>query len=343
MVYQVSVNSNLGLDKKDDYSFTNKNYKFSFSRNENIFVGDKEANKEYSVEESAEILEAQLQELQDKNGYKMQLWDKTKNALNIGANSEKCEASIEKYKNGEISYKEALAEIENYGAKQENSLNLFSNILTSFVAIGAATVVAVATGGAATPLVLAAVGAGSGAITKAGTKLVDRATNKVENDELDAKQIGKDMVSGALTGAIAQVTMGTGSGTKVCAEAGAGAVKSKIAANVGKNALKSAKTGVKFGAISGAANYTIDCTFEKDKKFNLEELANASLSNAMVGGAVGGIVGGTNGFLRAEGLLNSGGAVIKDGQLVNTSVKDVLANSGCSTAHKILNNEIKNS
>lgn len=343
MVYQVSVNSNFDLNKKNDFSFTDKDYKFSFTKNENIFVGDEAENTEYSVEESTEILEAQLQEIQDKNGYKMQLWDKTKNALNVGANSEKCEKSIEKYKNGEITFEEALAEIENYGEKQDNSLNLFSNILTSFVAIGAATVVAVATGGAATPLVLAAVGAGSGAIAKAGTKLVDRATNKIENDELDAKQIGKDMLSGAVTGAIAQVTMGTGSGTKVCAEAGAGAVKSKIAANVGKNALKSAKTGVKFGAISGAANYTIDCTFEKDKKFNIEDLAKTSVSNAIVGGTVGTIVGGANGFLRAEGLLTSGGAVIKNGQLANTSVKDVLANSGCSTAHKILNNEIKNS
>ena len=343
MVYQVSVNSNFGLNNKDKFSFTDKDYKFSFTKNENVFVGDNEEAQAYSVEESAEVLEAQLQELQDKNGYKMQLWDNTKNALNIGANSEKCEQSIEKFKNGEISFDEALSEIENYGEKQENSLNLFSNILTSFVAIGAATVAAVATGGAATPLVLAAVGAGSGAIAKAGTKLVDRATNKVENDELDAKQIGKDMVSGALTGAIAQVTMGTGTGTKIGAEAGATAVKSKIAANVGKNALRSAKTGVKFGAISGAANYTIDCTFEKDKKFNLEELANASLSNAIVGGTVGAVVGGTNGFLRAEGLLSSGGAVMQNGELAHTSVKDVLANSGCSTAHKILNNEIKNS
>ena len=99
MVYQVSVNSNFDLNKKNDFSFTDKDYKFSFTKDENIFVGDETAKTEYSVEESTEILEAQLQEIQDKNGYKMQLWDKTKNALNVGANSEKCEKSIEKYKN----------------------------------------------------------------------------------------------------------------------------------------------------------------------------------------------------------------------------------------------------
>lgn len=335
MVYQVSVDSNLGLKKKDDFSFSNKDYKFSFTKNENIFVGDENANKSYSVEESTEILEAQLQEFQDKNGYKMQLWDSLKSAVNAGANSEKCEESIEKYKKGEISFEEALAEIENYGKKQENSLNLFSNILTSFVAIGAATVVAVATGGAATPLVLAAVGAGSGAIAKAGTKLVDRATNKVENDAFDAKQIGKDMASGAVTGAIAQVTMGTG-GSVFNASASAGK-------NIAKGAINSAKTGVKIGAISGASNYSIECAFEEDKKFNLEDLATATATNALVGGTVGGIVGGTNGLLRAEGLLSSGGAAIENGQLAHTSVKDIFANTGCSTAHKVLNNKIKNS
>lgn len=336
MVYQVSVNSNFDLNnEKGKYSFTNKDYKFSFTKNENIFVGDENENQVYSVEESTEVLEAQLQELQDKNGYKMQLWDKLKSAVNAGANSEKCEESIEKYKNGEITFEEALSEIENYGAKQENSLNLFSNILTSFVAIGAATAVAVCTGGAATPLVLAAVGAGSGAIAKAGTKLIDRATNKVENDEFDAKQIGKDMVTGALTGAVAQVTMGTGGGAF---NAG-----SSVGKNVIKGALSSAKGGVKIGAVTGAANYSIDCAFEEDKTFNLKDMATASATNAIVCGTVGGIVGGANGFLRAEGLLHSGGAAIENGKLAHTSVRDILANSGCSSAHKILNNEIKNS
>lgn len=289
--------------------------------------------KEFSIDEQYEILEEQLDAVTDKNGCKRGAWDSVKGFLGIGTSSKKCEDHIEKFKNGEITFEEALTEIEKYDKKQESSLNLFSNIATSVFAIGAATAVAVLTGGAASGLVLAAVGATTGAATKAGYKYIDRATNKIDGDANDAKQIAKDALSGAVTGSMAVTTMGTGgsSFTK-------GASK---AANMAKGAFNAAKTGVKTGAVSGAANYTIDCTFD-DKDFKLPDFVHETATNAVVGGTVGSIMGCTNGFLRAENLLSAGGKPVVNGEtLANASLKDVAANSTCSAAYKVLNQKIK--
>ena len=113
--------------------------------------------------------------------------------------------------------------------------------------------------------------------------------------------------------------------------------------NIAKGAINSAKTGLKAGAVSGASNYTIECAFEEDKEFNIKDLATETATNSLVSGTVGLIVGGTNGGLRSADLLHSGGTPVVDanGNLIHASVRDVMANTGCSAAHKILNSEIK--
>ena len=283
-----------------------------------------------------QTLEEKLALIQEENGCVLKAWDKVKSGLNVGVSSESCDKAIDKYKNGEITFDEAMAEIEKYDTKQDNGLNLFSNIATGVAAIGAVTAAVAATaatGGLAAPI-LAAIGAGTGAVTKSAVKFADRATNKKENDALNAKQIAKDMCSGAVTGMTSAMTMGTAGSTFT-----AGASLGK---NVAKAAGKCTVTGIKTGTISGGANYAIDCTFDKDKDFNLKEFASNTVVSAAVGGAVGGIMGTANTVLRQNGLLSAGGqAKVVDGKAQFVSKDDLVANSVCTAEYKGLNRLIR--
>ncbi|MBQ3641504.1 hypothetical protein II906_06245 [bacterium] len=285
----------------------------------------------FGIEEDAgyEQLAARLQELEDNNGSVLSAWDKFKNTVNIGSRSEKCEEALEKYKNGEMSFEEASESIEKYGKKQDNSLNLFANIATSIVAIGAATLavaLAAPTGGLSL-VAVGAIGAGAGALTKAGFKAFDKATNKVKGD-ITAKQVIKDGLSGAVTGAIASVTMGTAGSTFT--------EGAKLTANIGKAAANCAKRNAITGAISGSANYAIDCSFDKDKKMTAQGLVTNAAEGAAVGAAVGAIMGTHNTILRHAGVLKSGGQVgaVQNGEAVYTSGRDIAANSICTAEYK---------
>ncbi len=279
----------------------------------------------------ADILKEELQEIKDKQGCIQKAWNGIKEFLGIGTSASKCEKTIEKFEKGEISYEEAEAEINKYGTKQDNGLNLVANIVVSVAAIAAGTALTICTGGAAAPLAVAAVGAAAGAITKTGVKLLDRGTNNVKGDDFDGKQMAKDALSGAVTGSIAAATMGNGS-------AAAGGFKAVVRANV----PRCVATGMKAGAISGSANYTIDCAFDDDKQFNLKDLTDATVSNAVVGGVVGGVMGTANGMMKSSGVISHGGkaALNSTGKLVNTSVRDVAANSVSSAEYKILTKTI---
>lgn len=287
-------------------------------------VVDKGIFAEQSLEQdftslvNASLLEDQLSFVQQEQGSIMKGWDKFKGSIGLGTSSEKCEKAIDKYKNGEISFEEAMGEIEKFHNKQASSLDLFSNIATGITAIVAGTAVA-ATGGAAAPIVAGAlVGAG----TKAGFKATDRATNDIKGDALDAKQLAKDALSGAVTGGIGVATAGTAGkpfsigGTKACV-------------------TKCASTGFKTGAISGASNYTIDCAFEENKDFNLKDFATTTATSSLVGGTVGAVMGGFNGALRANNA-----SFFKN--IDEDATKTLIANSVCSAEYKVLNSGIRN-
>ena len=296
--------------------------------------------------QSVDALNEQLNAVEAKQGFFSNAWNDVKEFVGIGTSVEKCDEAIEKYKNGEITYEEASAVIDEFALKQDSSLNLFSNIVTGVTAITAATAAGaaiVASGGTATPLVLAAVGAGTGAVTKATYKFTDRATNDVEGDATDTKQIIKDGLSGAVTGAIGAATMGTGSAAET------------LGASVAKSAAKSAKTGFITGAVSGSSNYLIDTTFDDNKDFDTKEFLATTATSAAVGTAVGTIMGSANGAMRYTGLIKNGGMVgaVTDnaGQKVvdetgkyavaNASKEAIVANSLCSTEYKLVNNAIR--
>lgn len=302
------------------------------SSNINSIYGVPEAIYRLAVQSSPEILRNSLEEAKDKNGYFSNLWDDVKNYTGFGAGSLKCDEAIEAYKKGEIDFEEADKQIKEYAFKQEGSLNLFSNIAASTAALGvtalSAAAVTASCGAAAVPLVLTAIAAGTGALVKSGFKLLDRAGNKIDGDALDAKQIVKDSLSGAVTGGIAAVTMGTA--------ASAPTVKAAIAS--------CAETGVKTGAVSCGANYAIDCALDENKDFNAKDFALTAAEGAAVGGAVGAIMGGANASAHASGLLKSG---CNFKQFIDTSVKttyrDTAANSLCTTEYKIVNDRLRSS
>ncbi len=278
-------------------------------------------------EKNIEQLEAELQEIQDNNGAITGSWNKFKCKTNLGASSEKCEEAIDKYKNGEIEFDEAMKEIEKYDAAQKGSLNLFSNLATGIASIATATIAAgaiVASGGTATPFVLGAIGAGAGAITKTTYKMTDRATNNVENDVLDGKQIFKDAASGAISGAIAATTMGNGSACET------------LSSSIKTSAKGSIKTGALTGAISGGSNYIIENVSDENAKFNAKDLAKEAGINALASVAIGGAIGSTNGAMKYSGILKSGGNIATDASKINFS--NTLANVACNAEYKLVRN-----
>lgn len=295
-----------------------------FGSTNSIFETAKEEKSEL------EVLQSELENVENEQGLFSGIYNGVKEITGLGTSSAKCEDAIAKYKNGELSFEEALNEIENYDKKQDNGLNLLANIATGFAAIGAvaaATAASVISGGILAP---AAIGFAAGAITKAGIKTIDRATNKVEDDALDGKTIVKDALSGGITGATAALTMGTGKAAGT------------ISKSVINGAKSSARTGLITGSVAGGSNYILDCAFDDEKDFDFGEFAVNTAINGAVSGTVGAIVGGAAGGLKQAGIVNAGGkAAIVNGKSQNCEVIDVIANGSNSAAHKVTNRMIK--
>lgn len=281
-----------------------------------------------------EKLEKKLEKINKEQGIFQKGFNEVKEGLNIGTSNEKCEDAIEKFKNGEITYEEAEAEIEGYDEKQDSGLNVFANILCSVAAVAVGTLVTVATGGAAAPAVVGALaiaaGAGAGAVTKAGIKTIDRATNKVKGDDFEGKEIARDMLSGAVTGATAAATMGTGSAATTAGSVAKTTIVSAVKAG--------AKSGAITGAIAGSANYAIDCAVDGEE-FNFGECAHSVAINATLGAVTGGSIGGaTRAFGNLSGSLRSYG--VPSG--TNHSVARTIAHrSFATTRFKLVNKTVK--
>ena len=275
---------------------------------------------------NAEILNEKIRNSKEKDGLFSSLWNEVKVQSDIGISDKKCDEAIEAYKNGDITFEEADEKIKEYSIKQEESLNLFANITASVAALGVTAIAAsLIAGGLATPLVLAAIGACSGAIVKSGFKFIDRATNNINDDAFDKKEIIKDCLSGAITGSVATITMGTASGASSFTNAVIGC----------------GKTGIKTGAVASSGNYFINTAFDENKQFNAQELAKTTLEGTIIGGTVGAVMGGANSVLHNTGLLKSGCSFETFTKNAGKTTKnDVRANSICTAEYKILNDRI---
>lgn len=252
----------------------------------------------YAEDNEAQLksLNAQLQSVKDEQGAISSLWNGIKCLTNIGSSTEKCEKAIEQFKNGEISYEEASATIAEFQTKQASSVNIAANVATGITAV-AAVGTAIVTGGLS-PVAGAAIGAGVGAATKAGLKFIDRATNKVEGDALDGKQITKDALSGAVDGAVSVATMGIGS----TAVTGKTVAEQTLKQTVIQGAKKGALDGAISGAVTGAADYTIEAAIEEDVEFDIGDMAKTAAVNAAGGALAGGIAGGVSSGMQYKSI-----------------------------------------
>ena len=170
--------------------------------------------------------------------------------------------------------------IDSYESKQKDGVNILTNAIAG-VATG---LIAIGTGG----IGLGVIGAGAaiGAGSKVALKTIDRATNEVEGDEIDLKEMTKDAVTGAVDGAVNIATGGM-----------VGKVGTTLTKSIMNGAIQGAKAGAISGAAGGAAEYTAD-VLVGDREFSANELVTTTISNAAVGGVFGGVVGGITGGIK---------------------------------------------
>ena len=277
MVNAISINDEYG--KK----FNGFNYSFASKRQtkESIF------------------LEEKLEGIQDEQGILGKTWNGIKEITTLGVSQSDCENMLKKYNNGEISFEEAINYLEEYDSKQETMSGLLSNILTGIGAIAIAGAGPVGWGMAFVK------GAPIGAALKAGIGILDRATNDVEDDAINGKQITKDAISGALTGAASAV-----SGSQCFIYKGLENAGKLPASELATQVLKGALCGVECGAMSGSASYMTDVAFG-DKEFDFGDLASNTLTSAFVSGTVGGTIGAGTLGLENAGIINANGSVAK--------------------------------
>ncbi len=262
------------------------------------------------IAKKTQELEDKLKQVQDEQGFLGKSWNGFKEITGLGVSNSDCEKLLDKYNNGEISFEEAVQYIEDFKSKQETMSELGANILTGIGAIAFATTALAA--GPIGWIAAIAKGAPIGAALKAGIKTLDRASNNVEGDTLDAKQITKDTISGALTGTTSAVSSGVGAGIK--------------AGKIGLSILNGAKCGAICGSVSGAASYLTDVAFEDDKEFNAGELVKNTATSAFVSGTVGAVVGG--------GMYGLSANVGKEA--TKTLGQTIVADSTSSTTRKLL-------
>ena len=259
------------------------------------------------------FLEKKLTSIQDEQGVLGNIWNGIKEFTSLGVSESDCINMLEKYKNGEINFEQAVDYLDEYDSKQENASGLLSNILTGIGGIAVAT--AAATTGPIGWGLAFLKGAPIGAALKTGINFIDRATNDVEGDAFDAKQMTKDAVSGALTGAASAVSGASSLGYKALSSKGI-----VEAGTVAADVVKGACCGMECGAMSGAGTYMTDVVLD-DKDFEFDELLANTATSALVSGTVGSVVGvGLNG-LNKTGFANFG-TVTRDS--ISSSTRKVL-------------------
>ena len=255
------------------------------------FETESDLNSNKDKESQINELKSQLETVKDEQGIIGSMWNGIKCLTNLGSSSEKCEDAIENFEKGEISYEEAQEIISKFSDKQKNSVNMISNIatgVTTALVIGSA----VATGGLSLGVI--GVAAGAGALVKTGLKFTDRATNKVQGDAVDGKQIIKDSLSGAVEGAATAITAGIGNVAVTGETVAAQTMKETVIQGV----KSGAEAGAAAGAITGSSDYMIEAMVEEDVDFKVSDLAKSTLSNTVGGALAGGVLSGASTALR---------------------------------------------
>ena len=273
-----------------------------------------------SSEKSSQIkyLNEKLTQVKDEQGILGNIWNGFKEFSDLGQSASDCESMLNKFNEGRVSFQEAVEYIDEFQNKQENMSGLLSNVLTGVGAIAST----IFTAGTGTILWKTAIACGApiGAALKTSINLIDRATNNIEGDELDIKQMAKDAISGAMTGTTSAVSSGVGAGIK--------------AGKISVSLLNGAKCGLACGAVSGAGSYMTDVAFG-DRDFDIGELAANTAVSSFVSGTVGTAVGGG-----MYGMANLAGNI--GTEVSKTTAQAIVADSGSSTARKVLGQAERN-
>jgi len=269
------------------------------SQEEIIFEQQTQIQQNTQQEETDEVefLLEQLDSVKSKQGFISNIWNGIKCFTNIGSSTEKCEAAIEKYKNGEITLEEAQEIILSFQDKQGRSLEIASNVATGFAATIAGGAIVAASGFGIGLLA----GLGIGALTKTALKFFDRVTNEEKGDALDGKQITSDLVSGGVDGLVSVATLGLAPKVSVTT-----VLDDTLGHVIGKSALMGGFEGAISGGASGATEYLLEAALDENKYFSFEELALITAENA-AGGAFGGAllggIGARGDYNKMQGLL----------------------------------------
>ena len=209
-------------------------------------------------------------------------WDFIKNVFNMKNGSDNVQEQIEKYENGEISEQEAKEAIENYKNGQKMSTDVVGDIVSGIVAVGAAALAPV-TGGASL-----LVAGSAGALTKVLIKGTDALAS---GREYNFKDLGYDLITGSINGAIAPISNGLGgaAGTGVAKALGLEVVENTVK-TTGKGMIANllAKQGASYVAREGS-------------KLSAKVIGAKVLSYGVDMAVDGALSGAADGFSRAIG------------------------------------------
>lgn len=197
--------------------------------------------------------------------------DSVKSLFSSNGTSKGVKEAIEKYENGDISYNEALKTIAKFEEAQNSNSEIVANAVSGAASLFAGIAASNKGGSSAKSIAIAAA---AGAISKGLTKLTERSTNGIKGDALTAKNLVKDLTTGAINGAIVGGTANyTLSGGKTL------------------NASTGSITGAISGGGIGYTNYMAD-VIAGDREFSLKDAAAQTIGYAAGGAAIGGAAGG---------------------------------------------------
>lgn len=304
-----SAQNNTGLSIEHN-SKSNQGYVKSYVRVKS--KDGKTYNFNATLEKRINNVTAKLQKAEKENGLIGKAWSWTKNTIGFGDSSNKVkgiqakerkllaqfnsnektranvfkqltgceynEENLEKFIKGQIKLKSEIA-IQKYKEGQEIAVDITSDIVSGVAAYGAAAA-CIAGGIAAAPFTAGAslgavavgvgIAAGAGAVTKVAIKGGEAL---VGAKKYSLKQAGKDATIGAVSGALAPVTLGVG-----------GAIAKSLGKGVAATSLRFVAEGGTFGFADGATRSALEGN-------SIGDVALDGLKGAGIGAGFGFILG----------------------------------------------------
>lgn len=185
-----------------------------------------------------------------------------------------------------------VAALQQEYEEREEKMKVVKWVVTGVCIIGSIAAIAF-TGGAATPLVVGAVSAVSGAVMSGANSVIDQYTASGDVSNTNWKDVGKNAAVGGVTGFVTGAVGAGVSGavTSGLSQTAAGATllnSSNAAVRIGTGAVIGSVSEVSSGVVSrGASTFIVtgDINAAADEAFNLENIA----FDAVIGGVSGGI------------------------------------------------------